>query len=186
MDNLKNMSEELLNKPDGINIVQTEISSLNKDLYTLSDIRAIEDNNRSNFTKGGNLSAYILIVDGDYSVNNNSEHKTLGLAYNNTSIVLFQKSIEKNSGKVGQPSNRLLSSTVVNHEFGHLLGLTNNGTEIQSNHHHAEKGAHCTSTNCLMYYKAVTDFSMSDMIGLSSPKKLDAQCRADLQANGGK
>ena len=84
------------------------------------------------------------------------------------------------------PSLEVLETTVVNHEFGHLLGLVNAGSPLQSDHQDTEHGKHCTEQDCLMYYTAETGEGIINMLSGGSVPSLDAQCIADLQANGGK
>ena len=70
----------------------------------------------------------------------------------------------------------------MSHEFGHILGLTNAGTVMQSDHEDANHKRHCNVSSCLMYWEAE---SGTNLFGGNIPQ-LDAQCIADLQANGGK
>ena len=83
------------------------------------------------------------------------------------------------------PSTAKLESTVLQHEFAHILGLVNNGTPLVDNHHDDEHEGHCDNQDCLMYYLAETSDIAANLFGISAPT-LDANCRADLQANGGK
>ena len=57
---------------------------------------------------------------------------------------------------------------------------------MQTDHQDEANGAHCDVEDCLMYWKAATSGGVGDILGMSSPPGLDAQCIADLQANGGK
>ena len=72
------------------------------------------------------------------------------------------------------------------HEFGHILGLTNLGSDLQSNHEDASHPKHCNVESCLMFWAAETGSGIGNMISNGSAPQLDAQCIADLQANGGK
>ena len=76
-----------------------------------------------------------------------------------------------------------LESAVLMHEFGHVLGLVNNGTPMTQNHE-GESG-HCDNEDCLMFYAAETG-DMLAILGGGSIPTLDEQCLDDLQANGGK
>jgi len=185
VNNLQSLLNERLNKPGGVSITTTEIAAPGQDTYSTADLRAIEDNNRTQFTNGNTIAAYFFFADGGFSQDTENS-KILGVAYRNTSMALFQETIENNSGGVGQPSTSLLTSTVMNHEFGHILGLVNNGTPVQSDHHDAANGAHCDVEDCLMYWQAETSGGLGDLVGMSSPPPLDPQCIDDLQANGGK
>ncbi|HEY0356753.1 MAG TPA: hypothetical protein VGC29_11140, partial [Flavisolibacter sp.] len=71
------------------------------------------------------------------------------------------------------------------HEVGHLLGLVDIGSPMQTPHKDADHGSHCNNNSCLMYYASET----TDILGLlltGNIPGLDANCIADLRANGGK
>lgn len=181
--NLENFLKDLINKPNGINITTKQISSTSNFSLNLSDIQTIEKSNRTISNTNTAIGVYIIITDGDYA-QNTGDGKVLGIAYTNTSIVMFGKTIHDNSaGRIGQPQRSSLETNVIEHEFGHLLGLVNLGTPLQSNHMDAAHGNHCNVKDCLMYYEAE---STGVLVRLNTVPTLDAQCRADLHANGGK
>ena len=178
LNNLITFLNMLLNKPGGTNITQKQIASTGNASFTLAQISEIEKINRTVFTTGTSLGVYFLFTDAAYS-----DPKVLGLAYKNTSITLFGKTVHDNSGGIGKPSLTNMESIVEEHEFGHLLGLVNLGTPLQSNHEDAAHANHCNNSNCLMYWAAQVNL-MSGTI--SSVPTLDTNCRNDLRANGGK
>jgi hypothetical protein len=182
--NLKNFLEQRLNKPDGITIVQTAISSPGKSFYSINDIEEIEKNNRTQHTNGKTLTAYFFFADGDYA-GNSGNSKVLGIAYESSSMVIFQKTVKDHSGGIAEPPVTTLETTVLLHEFGHILGLVNNGTSMQSVHQDEPHGHHCNNQDCLMYYTAETTDILANLTGGNVPS-LDAQCIQDLRANGGK
>lgn len=182
--NLKSFLEARLNKPDGITIVKRTIPSPGKSVYSFDDVKFLESAHRTLKTSGSQLTAFLLLLDGDYSANSGSG-KVLGIAYGSSSMALFEKSVQEFSGDVGQPSISTLETAVMDHEFGHILGLVNNGTALQSSHQDTAHGKHCTNTNCLMYFNVETSDVIGNLLGGSVPG-LDAACLADLQANGGK
>jgi hypothetical protein len=177
---LRNMLNDILNKPDGIQIVQRQISSGSKSVYSLSDIKLIENSNRTVYTQANTVGVYLLITDGDYS-----ESGVLGLSYRNTSMVLMGKTIHANSGGFNQVSRTQLEATVKEHEFGHLSGLVNIGSAMQINHEDAAHAKHCNNSNCLMYYASETTEILGFLIPGSIPG-FDTNCLNDLRANGGK
>ena len=73
-------------------------------------------------------------------------------------------------------------TTLLEHEFGHLLGLVGQGTPMQIDHRDAVNGAHCNNPGCLMFYTIETMSAGSNYV---SPD-FNANCKADLKANGGK
>lgn len=182
LNNLTSFLQQRLNKPGGVSISKTVINSPGKQTYTLDDVDQLEKDHRALFNSSGTLAVFILVVDGDYADNDN----VLGFAYKNTSICLFGGKIHSISGGVGQPGRTILETTVLNHEFGHLMGLVNVGTPMVTGHQDASHGNHCDNSNCLMYWSAETGDVVSNLIGLSQAPSLDSNCLADLQANGGK
>lgn len=180
LNNLIFFLNNLINKPGSIAIVQTPIAASGKTVLSINDIATIEKNNRTVYTSGSQLGIYFLYADAAYS-----ETNVLGLAYRNTSICIIGKTMHDNSGAVGQVSRTKLETNVLEHEMGHLLGLVDLGSAMQTNHKDAAHGNHCINTNCLMYYASETTDALGFLLTGATPA-LDADCRADLHANGGK
>ena len=178
---LQSFLENHLNKPGGIQIETKEVSGEGKASYSTSDLRNFEDDNRTKFTKDNQLAVYFYFADGNYTSEN-----VLGIAHRNTSMVLFQKRIEELSGGIGQASTQLLTSSVMAHEMGHIMGLVNVGTDMQTPHQDEANGKHCNVDECLMYYAVESAAGISDLLGMSQPPAFDDLCLADLRANGGK
>jgi hypothetical protein len=169
-----------LNKPNGITVTLKEISAVGNATLNADQVRDIEKQNRTVFSGGDEIAVYVLYTNGHY-VNNS----TLGIAYRNTSAALFGKTIRDNSGSIGQVSRTKLEATVLQHELGHLLGLVDNGTDMQTPHKDAGNGSHCNNNSCLMYYASETTDILGVLLTGNIPS-LDANCVADLRANGGK
>lgn len=162
-----------------ITYTTTQISGNNGNNMSQNDVMAVEKNNRTAYASGGNLSIYILLTDGY-----NTDGNVLGFAYRNTSICLFGKNLFAHSGDFGQPTRTVLEGTVLEHELGHLLGLVNLSTPMIASHQDVPHGYHCSNANCLMYYE--TEVTSGLVLGGGKIIKLDANCLADLHANGGK
>ena len=176
----QNLLSSLLNKPSGISIILREIPPSPSSILSIDQVFAVERENRTVFTTGDQIGVYLLITNG-----NNTDNKVLGAAYRNSSMVLFGKNIKDNSGNIGQPSRYKLESTVMEHEIGHLLGLVDLGSAMQTNHKDSPHGNHCTNNNCLMYYSSDTHDIFGFLLSGNIPT-YDANCLADLRANGGK
>ena len=179
LNHLQTVLTSWLHKPAGITVVTKEIPASDKTTLSMDDVTRIELDNRTAFTNGTEMALYILYTNSDY-VNSN----VLGVAYKNTSIVLFGKKIEDNSGGIGQASRTKLVATVAEHEMAHLVGLVDNGSTMQTNHKDVQHGNHCNNRNCLMYYTADTNDILGFLVTGNIPS-LDANCYADLHANGG-
>ncbi len=174
-----------LNKPLGITIVDETISSPGQRSYSLDDVRRIESASRKIYSSGNQMTAYFLYLDGN-STSDSSSGQILGTAYGPSSMVIYEKTIQSLSGTpVTQPSTAVLESTVIEHEFGHLLGLVNTGTTPQSAHQDTAHGAHCSASACLMYWNVDTSGIIGNLLGGSVPS-LDSDCLADLRVHGGK
>jgi hypothetical protein len=182
MQNLVAFLTNRLNKPKGITVVKKGIPSPVKSPFTIQDIKLLERIYRKLNPTLNTLTVHILFLDAGYNLDNS---KILGIAYGSTSIAIFEKTIMDYSGGLTQPNQNDLETTVINHEFGHLLGLVNNGSPDLSGHQDTANGHHCNNTGCLMYYTAQTSDIAANLIGGNIPD-LDSQCINDLQSNGGK
>lgn len=183
LDSLKGFLEQRLNKSSITIKKPTSIPSGEQDRYSAQEIRDIEEERRSTFTQGDTLAAYMMIVDAKYE-----EQNLLGIAYYNTSNAFFGPAYEEASSGVGSPSRYLTEATSFRHEFGHLFGLVANpysGTEMQQDHNDPNHPEHCNNDQCLMYYALETTDIIGNTLGEEIPP-LDANCIADVQANGGK
>lgn len=176
---------ERVNKSQGISIVKRAIASSGKAKFTNEEIIAIEDANRTKYNTSNQIAVWAFFVDGE-SASNTSSGLVLGTAYRNTSFVIYEKTIQGLSDSPFEPSRSLLETTVMTHEFGHILGLTNLGAKLQSNHEDTAHAKHCNVESCLMYWSAESGSGIGNMVSGGTAPKLDAQCLADLKANGGK
>jgi hypothetical protein len=172
-------------KPNGITVQKRAISSPGLTPYTNQEIAAIEDSNRLLYNNDSQIAVWAFFADGS-SANNTDSGVVLGTAYRNTSFVIYQETIQQLTSGTITNTTPILESTVITHEFGHILGLTNLGTPLQTNHEDLEHPKHCNIESCLMYWKAESGNGVMSMISGGSIPQLDAQCIADLQANGGK
>ncbi len=188
---LQNFIMARVNKPGGVTIVTDPvIPAQGKAAYSLDEVGQLEATNRQSYSTGTQLVTYFLFLDGP-SADDDAEsgRKILAYAYQNTSMAVFEKTIKSLSGGLGQASTATLETTVVEHEFGHLLGLENlnPGSPMQSAHQDTEHGNHCSVKSCLMYWSANSSDVLGNLLSLGgTPPTLDAQCLADLKANGGK
>lgn len=184
LDSLKAFMGQRLNKTSITIQPATVIESRGQQRYSASEIRQIEEEERSTFSSGDTLAAYMVIVDGKYE-----EQDLLGIAYYNTSNAFFGPSYEEASSSIGPPSRYQIEAISFRHEFGHTFGLVNipnSGTEMQTAHQDVENGHHCNNENCLMYYATQRTNLVVGTLSNDEITPLDANCLADLAANGGR
>jgi len=185
INNLATFLENRTHKPNGITITTKEITPSGNTTYTIQDVINIENANRTKYNNSNQIAVWILFIDGE-SASNTNNGVVLGTAYRNTSFVIFEETIQSLTDGTFEPDRDIVETTVITHEFGHILGLTNLGTPMQTQHEDTEHSKHCNNNDCLMYWSAETDSGLENLIGSSSSPQLDSQCIADLQANGGK
>ncbi len=184
VNNMVTFLSARLNKPKGVKVSMNSIASPRKSSFSHSDVVHLEKIHRKHFPLGDILTAHILFLDAGY-IQDTDNTKYLGMAYGATSIAIFQKTVSDYSGGITQPSNEVLETTIINHEFGHTLGLVNNGTSMQTNHQDNNHGHHCDNEECLMYYATETTDIVDNLVGGNIPE-LDQNCITDLKNNGGK
>ncbi|MDV7186609.1 membrane metalloprotease [Lutibacter sp. TH_r2] len=184
LTNLTNFISDRSYKLD-ITIEEKLINIITQETYSIDDVRDIEDANRTMFTNENQLVISAIFLNGNSNSNTDSS-VILGTAYRNTSFVVFEETVHSFSDDTFEPSRSVLETTVVLHEFCHLLGLVNVGTSMVNSHQDIEHGAHCTIEDCLMNYQIENGFKFSNWLGGEQIPELDSFCIEDLRANGGK
>jgi hypothetical protein len=175
-----------LNKPSGVEVVESTIAAPGRSSYSIEDVRAVEAANRTRFANGATIVAYFLFLDGA-SASDSGSSKILGQAHGGSSMVMYEATIRTLSGGFGQPSRAVLEETILEHEFGHILGLVNTGTAPVANHQDTAHGAHCSANSCLMHWQVETGDAITNILSAGgNVLQLDQNCLDDLRANGGK
>jgi len=183
--NFKNFLEERTFKPDGINISLRAVSSSGKTPFTIEEIVEIEKETRTIYNTGDEIAVYIYVADGR-SEKDEENKFTLGSAFRNTSMVIFGETIEDFASRPNAPIESDIEAAVLNHEFGHLLGLVDIGTEPQSDHKDDDNEGHCNVPDCLMRASIEFGTGIIDEIEGGRVPKLGYHCIRDLQAAGGR
>ena len=180
LDQLRIFLETYLNKPKGINIVLKEIPAMKQDSMSMDEVLSFEKANRTRFAEEEKTAIYILFTNGLHPGN-----KILGMAYRNTSAVVYGQAIRKYSSMAGRLTHQELETAVLLHEVGHLLGLVNKGSHAQSGHIDSTFQDHCNNKKCLMFHSVETK-NLSSILLKGNIPVLDQRCIEDLIANGGK
>jgi len=184
VNSFRSFLERRLFKPDGITINQRTVSSSGLAPFNVEKIKQIETTARTEFNEGDEIKVYIYFADGS-NIEDTNTRVTLGTAYLNTSMVIYEETLRAISSNPNAPMLSTIEAAALNHEFAHLLGLINIGTSLQSQHEDTTSRGHCNVQNCLMESAIEFQTGMMDMLGNGVPE-LDALCIADLQANGGR
>ncbi|MBZ9631989.1 hypothetical protein LB465_14490 [Salegentibacter sp. LM13S] len=183
--NFKNFLEERTFKPDGINISLRAVPSSGKAPFSIDEIVEIEKETRTIYNAGDEIAVYIYFADGK-SEKDEENKFTLGSAFRNTSMVIFGGTIKDFASRPNAPNESDIEAAVLNHEFGHLFGLVDIGTEPQSDHKDDDNEGHCNVEDCLMRASIEFGSGIIDQIEGGRVPALGSHCIRDLQAAGGR
>lgn len=169
------------------------LPSPNEETLTIEEVDDLEQENRTAYNDGTTLAIYIYFADAPSDGDDMEEGLvTLGAVYRNTSMIIYESTImDLQAQSPSIPISEIEGSTL-HHEFGHLLGLVDLGTEEINPHEDPDAEHHCIVQGCLM--RATLEFGAPTMRmlrnraakGLSAIPHLDGECIRDLQGNGGR
>ncbi len=185
IDNLKSFLDQRTYKPDGITIEKRAVSSSGKAPFEINEIADIESRERLSYNAGDEIAVFIYFADGSNEKDTSSK-VVLGSAFRNTSIVIYGETVKNIANRMNAPDKSTVESTVLNHEFGHLFGLVNLGTPLETSHEDEDSKGHCEVAGCLMNANVEFGGGLVDMVDNNNTPQLDDTCILDLQANGGK
>ncbi len=182
IDDFKTFLFSRINKPNGITFVETEIITPLTSSQTLDDIKTIESEQRQYYTVEDDIAVFVYFTHAKADTDTETS-VTLGTAYLNTSMVVYEQTL-RNVSASQNADLYILEETTLQHETGHLFGLVNiQEDDIHSQHEDLAHSKHCFVEDCLMYYESNTRRFFRNR---ASVPLLDPLCIEDLQAKGGK
>ncbi len=186
---------------EDIELVYTELPSPEEETLSLEEIDALEKANRTVYNDGTTLGIYIYFADAPSEDDNEEEDLvTLGAVYWNTSMVIYEETVQTLANKSYYIGIDDVETATLNHEFGHLMGLVDIGSEPVHDHEDTTTdddgneigNNHCNVEGCLMRAELQFGASMGKFLenraskGLVTIPELGEECLLDLQANGGR
>jgi len=201
---------------DDIELVFNELPSSGEETLTIQQIADIEEENRTVYNDGDTLGVYIYFADVPSDGDDEDEGLvTLGAVYRNTSMVIYERTVQLIAGISVFISRADVETATINHEFGHLFGLVNFGTPAVNDHEDTEARGHCNVPGCLMLaelqfggaagrsaqltakneLQSVCNLSANSVLkmlesntsrGVVNAVPLDPECVLDLSNNGGR
>jgi hypothetical protein len=155
--------------------------------FTGEQILAIAAAHRDTPSSGDTASFYFVWLPGNYNDGKMVRTDVLGVSLGSSGVIaMFKEVIAGTSvGPLDNVAKYVEQATLV-HEFGHAVGLVQNGIPTTSAHHDEPHGAHCTNTDCVMYYaiegtQGAADFATKYVTSEGSILFAD-DCLADVDA----
>jgi hypothetical protein len=100
-------------------------------------------------------------------------------------MVIYGETVNDISNRLNAPDKSTVESTVVNHEFGHLFGLVNLGTPLQSAHEDSSSNGHCEVDGCLMNANVQFGTDLIDMVNSNVIPGMDEAAFRTCRLMGG-
>lgn len=120
--------------------------------YSSATLRALSEAHRDDPPTETRATFHALWLDGYYQDEAGDERRNvLGVSLGGTTIIAMFKPVVEGASST-DAVRRFTEQVTLTHEFGHAIGLVENGIAATSNHHDAPNGAHCTDDRCVMYY----------------------------------
>jgi hypothetical protein len=181
----------VVDKPEGVEFRLGESLTDADRSWTDDDLRSYAASHADESTGGQQVVLHLLFLAGHSSADN-GDGKVLGVTFGHGPIAIFAATVDHACDANPLPhlgcSVPAVYKSVVLHEFGHALGLVNNGIPMVKDHeakscNGANPKAHSANQNSVMFCTVDT----SAVIALSAPpSSFDADDLADLHAAGGK
>jgi len=177
-----------------------ELDSPDEEDLELQEIADLEKENRTAYNDGKTLAIYIYFADAPSEGDDMSEGLvTVGAVYRNTSMVIYSNTIRRLASRSSIISITDIESATLNHEFGHLFGLVNLGTEMVNPHESQSPNSdgelvddnHCNVLGCLMraelQFGRPTGKRSNDQVGIQATCQLSGTTVLKLlQSKSGK
>jgi hypothetical protein len=184
---------------EDIELVYNELASPNEEELTLDEIADLEKKNRTAYNDGETLAVYIYFSDAPAEGDEEEEGLvTLGAVYRNTSMIIHEATVRRLADQSIFISDADVESSTLNHEFGHLFGLVNLGTDPVNDHEDVQTdgsgepvlddngntmgNSHCDIDGCLM--KAELQFGGASNKGALQTAKSNDGLKAGCRLSG--
>jgi hypothetical protein len=131
-----------------------ELNDIQGSSFSADDILAIAERHRDELGSGSTATFYAVWLDGFFRDQEGVRTGVIGVSIGSTGVVAMFKPVIESIAVPGGGNalERFAEQTTLVHEFGHAVGLVNNGVPLTSDHQDVENGAHCTNDDCVMYW----------------------------------
>lgn len=182
--NLLQQRMESLVQKDTVRVIVDDAMSESQGSWSSDEIFALRDQYQDRQTGDGTVVTWVGYLDGQSSAGSS----VLGVAQGYEVVAMFDERIEATAGfLVGATA---IEEAVLVHEFGHIIGLVNNGIPMVTDReaqscNGEDTHAHSTNEDSVMYCAVATD-DVSAVFGGPPPTQFDANDRQDVCNAGGR
>ncbi len=147
--------EELVDKPQGVEVVMDQVLEATDANWNFDALRA----NEAHFdleVPSDTVKLHVLLLDGSYHDSDGGE--LLGVQWGHRHVALFREGMLSacRSGRGGRGLSSWACQSaelgVLAHEFGHALGLVDNGVPMVEDHEDPDHPKHTVDESCVMYW----------------------------------
>ena len=189
LDFVKSRLASVVSKPDGIEVRIDETLQPRGGTWSQKDLLDYSDAHFQTATSGKTAAIHLLFVDGTYEQGDVlgatfSRESSSGKVVSTGPVIIFSESIEGGCLALCLTGTGPAFRAVVTHEFGHAIGLVNNGVPMQRDHEDEAHPGHSSNSGSVMYWEVETT-GIFNLAG-GPPTDFDADDRADLCAAGGR
>jgi hypothetical protein len=139
----------------------TPLSKQNKSSWIAQDIMNLAESVVTDYSSSPKAQFYIFFVKGYLHDNGKNETSVIGASLTDTPIIVVFKDVVISTG-ASPTLVKYVEQTTLVHEFGHAMGLVNNGVPLSTNHQDTAHGHHCSNNDCVMYW---LNEGASDLMG---------------------
>jgi hypothetical protein len=166
----------------------TDIGNVADEEITVADLAALSSAHRTKHDTADTKTYWMIFVSGHFADDTGVKTGVLGVSVGDT-VVMF-KDVIKSTADIGNPNTvRFVEQSTIVHELAHSIGLVQNGIPMIGDHLDEAHGAHCTNSDCVMYWlnegaTAARDYALQKIL-TGSTILFDDACLADIDAQTG-
>lgn len=168
-----------------------ELTDVSAEDFTAAEILDLAELYRDEPNTSSTATFYAVWLDGYFDDGTEVRQDVLGVSIGGTGVIAMFKPVVETTGGSFPNIAKYIEQTTIIHEFGHGVGLVNNGVPMTSEHEDVDNGAHCTNPECVLYYanegaSGAVEF-VKDYVTSGGSILFGAECLADtaeyLEAN---
>lgn len=176
LDLLRSRLEEVADKPGGIEVRQSDTLASRGGVWSTRDILDFDASTKDVRTGGKTVATHLLFLDGRFETDD-----VIGVAIGHGTIAIFSQTIQEACGALCLTGTDSVFRAVLVHEFGHAMGLVNNGIPMVDPHEDPDHPGHSSNQASVMYW-AVETTNIFNLFRGGPPTTFDGQDKADLCA----